>query len=67
MGHVTDKSDVYSFGILLLGIVGGRKNIDLKVSCSSQFCFPEWAFNLLDKDELGIILRGGGGEGKETH
>jgi hypothetical protein len=26
LGPVTDKSDVYSFGMLLLEIVGGRKN-----------------------------------------
>jgi serine/threonine protein kinase len=36
MGPVIDKSDVYSFGMLLLEIVGGRKNIDEQVSWSSQ-------------------------------
>eukprot|EP00253_Pinus_taeda_P010582 PITA_10582 len=59
LGPVTDKSDVYSFGILLLEIVGGRKNIDLKVSRSSQIYFPEWVFKLLESGELGKRLRGG--------
>eukprot|EP00253_Pinus_taeda_P010747 PITA_10747 len=59
MGPVTDKADVYSFGMLLLEIVGGRKNIDWKVSRSSQFYFPEWAFKLLETGDFGMRLRGG--------
>jgi serine/threonine protein kinase len=53
MGPVTDKSDVYSFGMLLLEIVGGRKNIDVHVSRSSRLYFPEWAFKMLESEELG--------------
>jgi serine/threonine protein kinase len=60
LGPVTDKSDVYSFGMLLLEIVGARKNIDVQVSRSSQLYFPEWAFKLLESGELGMRLRGGG-------
>eukprot|EP00253_Pinus_taeda_P018633 PITA_18633 len=60
VGPVTDKSDVYSFGMFLLEIVGGRKNIDVQVSRSSQLYFPEWAFKLLESGELGMRLRGGG-------
>jgi hypothetical protein len=59
LGSVTEKSDVYSFGMLLLEIVGGRKNIQWKVSRSSQFYFPEWAFKMLESGELGLKLRGG--------
>jgi serine/threonine protein kinase len=62
LGPVTDKSDVYSFGMLLLEIVGGRKNFDWKVSRSSQFYFPEWAFKLLETGELGMRLSEGKGE-----
>jgi serine/threonine protein kinase len=62
LGPVTDKSDVYSFGMLLLEIVGGRKNFDEKVSRSSQFYFPEWAFKLLESGELGMRLSRGKGE-----
>ena len=59
LGPVTDKSDVYSFGMLLLEIVGGRKNMDWRVSRSSQFYFPEWAFKMLESAELGMKLKGG--------
>eukprot|EP00253_Pinus_taeda_P003841 PITA_03841 len=59
MGPVTGKSDVYSFGMLLLEIVGGRKNIDVQVNRSSQLYFPEWAFKLIDSGQLGMRLRGG--------
>jgi serine/threonine protein kinase len=52
MGPVTDKSDVYSFGMFLLEIIGARKNIDEQVSRSSQLYFPEWAFNMLENEEL---------------
>eukprot|EP00253_Pinus_taeda_P028331 PITA_28331 len=60
MGPVTDKSDVYSFGMLLLEIVGGRKNIHLQVSRSSRLYFSEWPFNMLknEYEELQMRLRG---------
>ncbi|KAK8677352.1 hypothetical protein V6N13_142896 [Hibiscus sabdariffa] len=54
-GNVSYKSDVYSFGMLLLEMVGGRRNIDVKVENISQVYFPEWVYNRLDKgEELGI-------------
>eukprot|EP01018_Ginkgo_biloba_P040926 Gb_17404 [translate_table: standard] len=52
-GPVTDKSDVYGFGMLLLEMVGGRKNMDVGVSRSSQIYFPEWAFKQAEKGEFG--------------
>ncbi|KAL0009579.1 hypothetical protein SO802_011081 [Lithocarpus litseifolius] len=56
-GNVSHKSDVYSFGMLLLEIVGGRKNIDTTVENTSQVYFPEWIHNQLDRGEdLGIQL-----------
>eukprot|EP00253_Pinus_taeda_P002622 PITA_02622 len=63
IGPVTDKSDVYSFGMLLLEMVGGRKNLDVHVSRSSRLYFPEWAFKMLESEELGMRL-GGGREGE---
>eukprot|EP00253_Pinus_taeda_P002621 PITA_02621 len=63
IGPVTDNSDVYSFGMLLLEIVGGRKNLDVHVSHSSRLYFPEWAFKMLESEELGMRL-GGGREGE---
>ncbi|GMI90394.1 hypothetical protein HRI_002708700 [Hibiscus trionum] len=56
-GNVSYKSDVYSFGMLLLEMVGGRKNMDVGVQNTSQVYFPEWVYNRLDKGEaLGIRI-----------
>ncbi|KAL6288934.1 hypothetical protein ACE6H2_006444 [Prunus campanulata] len=50
-GNVSYKSDVYSFGMLLLEMVGGRKNVQVTEANSSQVYFPEWIYNLLDQGE----------------
>ena len=50
-GNVSYKSYVYSFGILLLEMVGGRKNVGVIVENTSQIYFPEWMYNLLEKKE----------------
>ena len=50
-GNVSYKSDVYSFGMLLLEMVGGRKNIDVTVENTSQVYFPEWVYTQLDQRE----------------
>ncbi|RVW87558.1 Rust resistance kinase Lr10 [Vitis vinifera] len=50
-GNVSYKSDVYSFGMLLLEMVGERKNIDVSVESTSQVYFPEWIYNHLDIGE----------------
>ncbi|GMI75444.1 hypothetical protein like AT1G66910 [Hibiscus trionum] len=56
-GNVSYKSDVYSFGMLLLEMVGGRKNIDVTVENMSQVYFPEWAYNHLDNgEEIGLRI-----------
>ncbi|XP_034710954.1 rust resistance kinase Lr10-like isoform X2 [Vitis riparia] len=47
-GNVSYKSDVYSYGMLLLEMVGGRKNIDVSVESTSQVYFPKWIYNHLD-------------------
>ncbi|KAL6321126.1 hypothetical protein AAG906_012898 [Vitis piasezkii] len=43
-------SEVF-FGMLLLEMVGGRKNIDVSVESTSQVYFPEWIYNHLDIGE----------------
>ncbi|KAK3002146.1 hypothetical protein RJ639_021186 [Escallonia herrerae] len=54
-GNVSHKSDVYSFGMMLLEMVGGRKNTDATVQNTSQAYFPEWVYNrLCEGEELGI-------------
>ncbi|KAI5342614.1 hypothetical protein L3X38_010489 [Prunus dulcis] len=50
-GNVSYKSDVYSFGMLLLEMVGGRKNVQVTEANSSQVYFPKWIYNLLDQGE----------------
>ncbi|XP_058102688.1 rust resistance kinase Lr10-like isoform X2 [Magnolia sinica] len=56
-GNVSCKSDIYSFGMLLLEMVGGRKNIDVTVENTSQVYFPEWIYNRLHHgEELGLNI-----------
>ncbi|KAK9944627.1 hypothetical protein M0R45_010187 [Rubus argutus] len=50
-GNVSYKSDVYSFGMLLLEIVGGRKNIGPTMDNASDVYYPEWIYNLLEGGE----------------
>ncbi|XP_050265766.1 rust resistance kinase Lr10-like isoform X4 [Quercus robur] len=50
-GSVSYKSNIYSFGILLLEMVGGRKNVDVTMENTSQIYFPEWIYNLLEQKE----------------
>ncbi|KAL2550669.1 Protein kinase superfamily protein [Forsythia ovata] len=58
-GRVSYKSDVDSFGMLLLEMVGGRKNNDLTAN-ASQVYFPEWIFNQLSQgEELHIRIEEG--------
>ncbi|KAM4068777.1 hypothetical protein ACB094_12G038200 [Castanea mollissima] len=60
-GSVSYKSDVYSFGILLLEMVGGRKNVDVTVENTSQIYFPEWIYNLLEqKEDLRVYVEDNG-------
>ena len=40
IGNVSYKSYVFSYGMLLLELVGGRKNIDVNVDNTSQVYFP---------------------------
>uniref|UniRef100_A0A5B7AH41 Protein kinase domain-containing protein n=1 Tax=Davidia involucrata TaxID=16924 RepID=A0A5B7AH41_DAVIN len=56
-GNVSYKSDVYSFGMLLLEMVGGKKNVDVRAQNTSEVYFPEWIYNRLDQgEELGIQI-----------
>lgn len=40
---ITVKADVYSYGMLLLEIIGGRRNLDMSFD-AEDFFFPGWAF-----------------------
>ncbi|XP_060672887.1 LEAF RUST 10 DISEASE-RESISTANCE LOCUS RECEPTOR-LIKE PROTEIN KINASE-like 2.1 isoform X2 [Ziziphus jujuba] len=53
-GGVSHKSDVYSYGMLVLEMVGGRRNIDPRVSHTSEIYFPFW---ICEDVDLGKDLR----------
>jgi serine/threonine protein kinase len=46
-GVVSHKSDVYSYGMLVLEMVGGRKNFDGGFSHTSETYFPHWIYTKL--------------------
>ncbi|KAL6007532.1 hypothetical protein ACLOJK_033030 [Asimina triloba] len=44
LGGVSHKSDVYSYGMLLLEMVGGRKNAERETDSSKEY-FPNWIYH----------------------
>ncbi|KAB2004169.1 hypothetical protein ES319_D11G180000v1 [Gossypium barbadense] len=56
-GGVSYKSDVYSCGMMVLEMVGGRKNIDVGVSQTSEVYFPSWIYKHLDQS-MNLNLNG---------
>ncbi|KAG6706503.1 hypothetical protein I3842_07G224900 [Carya illinoinensis] len=52
---ISEKSDVYSYGMVLLEIIGGRKNFD-PTETSEKSHFPSYAFKLLEEGKLRHIL-----------
>ena len=50
-GNVSYKSDVYSFGMLLLEMIGGRKNTNVTKENKDEIYYPEWVYNLLEEGE----------------
>ncbi|CAN6697539.1 unnamed protein product [Malus baccata var. baccata] len=57
-GNVSYKADVYSFGMLLLEMVGGRKNIGVTIDNNTDEIYhPQWIYNLLEEgDDLRIHI-----------
>ncbi|CAI8605058.1 unnamed protein product [Vicia faba] len=54
-GGVSHKSDVYSYGMMVLEMVGRRKNIKVEVDCSSELYFPHWIYKRLELNlDLGL-------------
>ena len=56
IGGVSYKADVYSFGMLLLEMVGRRKNVNPNANHSSQIYFPSWIYEKYDRGETNIDL-----------
>ncbi|XP_050385664.1 rust resistance kinase Lr10-like [Argentina anserina] len=50
-GNVSYKSDVYSYGMVLLEMVGGRKNMSSTTEDTTEVYYPEWIYNLLEEGE----------------
>ncbi|MFQ6620947.1 hypothetical protein Gotur_001963 [Gossypium turneri] len=46
-----NKADVYSFGMLLMEMVGMRKNVNGLADHTSQIYFPSWIYDKLDQGE----------------
>ncbi|XP_058227122.1 LEAF RUST 10 DISEASE-RESISTANCE LOCUS RECEPTOR-LIKE PROTEIN KINASE-like 2.1 [Rhododendron vialii] len=52
-GGVSHKSDVYSYGMMIIDMVGGRKNVDLGVDHTTEY-FPDWLYRHLElAEEIG--------------
>ncbi|XP_042492795.1 G-type lectin S-receptor-like serine/threonine-protein kinase SD2-5 isoform X2 [Macadamia integrifolia] len=52
---ISEKSDVYSFGMVLLEIIGGRKNFDPSET-SEKAHFPSYAFKMMEEGRTREIL-----------
>lgn len=52
---ISEKSDVFSFGMVLLEIIGGRKNYDPKETAQKAH-FPSYAFEKMKEGNLREIL-----------
>nr|AUF72945.1 WAKL4/Stb6 [Triticum monococcum subsp. aegilopoides] len=50
-GVVSTKSDVYSYGMMLLEMVGGRRNVRLIAAKSSEKYFPDWIYDHFAQDD----------------
>ncbi|KAH7839216.1 hypothetical protein Vadar_001331 [Vaccinium darrowii] len=50
-GGVSHKSDVYSYGMMVLEMVGARKNAGVEVDRTSEIYFPHWVYKRLELDE----------------
>ncbi|MBA0638529.1 hypothetical protein Godav_000174, partial [Gossypium davidsonii] len=49
LGGVSHKSDVYSYGMMVLEMVGGRENVNVEASRTSEMYFPSWIYEHLDQ------------------
>ncbi|XP_066317253.1 LEAF RUST 10 DISEASE-RESISTANCEUS RECEPTOR-LIKE PROTEIN KINASE-like 2.5 isoform X3 [Miscanthus floridulus] len=50
-GVVSTKSDVYSYGMMLLEMVGGRKNVKSVAQESSEKYFPHWIYDHFGQED----------------
>ncbi|XP_017979828.1 PREDICTED: LEAF RUST 10 DISEASE-RESISTANCE LOCUS RECEPTOR-LIKE PROTEIN KINASE-like 2.2 [Theobroma cacao] len=61
IGGISNKADVYSFGMLLMEMVGRRKNLNAFAKHLSQIYFPSWIYGQFHRGEdveLGEVTDG---------
>ncbi|XVF79219.1 hypothetical protein PTKIN_Ptkin14bG0203100 [Pterospermum kingtungense] len=51
IGGVSYKADVYCFGMLVMEMIGKRKNLNAFADHTSQIYFPSWIYVRLDQGE----------------
>ncbi|XP_004498744.1 G-type lectin S-receptor-like serine/threonine-protein kinase SD2-5 [Cicer arietinum] len=49
---ISEKSDVYSYGMVLLEIIGGRKNYDPNYETSEKIHFPTFAYKMMEQGNV---------------
>ncbi|KAJ1439195.1 Serine-threonine/tyrosine-protein kinase, catalytic domain [Sesbania bispinosa] len=54
-GNVSYKSDIYSYGMLLLEMVGGKKNVETSKD-NFQVLYPDWIHSLLEEGDIQIPI-----------
>ncbi|CAL4901937.1 unnamed protein product [Urochloa decumbens] len=52
-GQISSKSDVYSYGMMILEMVGARKNINRTSDTSSKY-FPQWIYEHLEGHSVDV-------------
>lgn len=52
---ISEKSDVYSYGMVLLEIIGGRKNYDASET-EEKWYFPSHAFKMMEQGKIKDLL-----------
>ncbi|CAO2815254.1 unnamed protein product [Amaranthus hypochondriacus] len=52
---ISEKSDVYSYGMVLLEIIGGRKNYDPSEP-KEKAHLPSFAFKMMEQGQMNLIL-----------
>jgi serine/threonine protein kinase len=55
-GNVSYKSDIYSYGMLLLEMVGGRKNTNVSTEETFHVLYPEWIHNLIEGKDVQVNI-----------
>ncbi|KAI5080854.1 hypothetical protein GOP47_0004037 [Adiantum capillus-veneris] len=53
---ITDRSDVFSYGMVLLELVGGRKNLNTAASTSDEWYYPAWALKQAENGRIRDVV-----------